>query len=118
MLSSFGTHGLSSFLKVVQTIHDLTRTVTYLTIRRVIQSWRERDLSGERVFFNPHLELAEHIGRHFESCRRTSPSFIMVVFVLSKWAEFNELTLHKNMYQEFLVRTQMFTCLSVNDPTK
>jgi hypothetical protein len=70
------------------------------------------------VFFNPHLELAEHIGRHFESCRRTSPIFIMVVFVLSKWAEFNELTLHKNMYQEFLSRTQMFTCLSVNDPTK
>jgi hypothetical protein len=33
-------------------------------------SFMEQDLSGEHVFINPPLELAEHIARHFESCRR------------------------------------------------
>jgi hypothetical protein len=34
----------------------------------------ERYLFGERVLINPPLELGEHIGNHFESCRRTSPN--------------------------------------------
>jgi hypothetical protein len=46
----------------------------------------ERDLSGERVFINPPWELAEHVGRHFESCRRTTPTSTMVVFALPKAA--------------------------------
>jgi hypothetical protein len=54
----------------------------------------ERDLSGERVFVNPPWELAEQIGQHFESCRRTSPTSTMVVFVLPKWAKFTQLTRH------------------------
>jgi hypothetical protein len=54
----------------------------------------ERDLSGERVFINPPRELAEHIGRHFESCRRTTPTYTTVMFVLPKWAKFNEPTRH------------------------
>jgi hypothetical protein len=75
----------------------------------------ERDVSGERVFVNPQWELAEHIGRHFESCRRTTP---MVVFVRPKWAKFNELTRQWKLYQEFPARTHMFTRQSLNDPTQ
>jgi hypothetical protein len=41
----------------------------------------ERDLSEELVFINPPWELAEHIGRHFESGRRTTPISTMPVFV-------------------------------------
>jgi hypothetical protein len=52
----------------------------------------ERDLSRERVFINPPWELVEHIGNHFESCRRTTPTSTMAVFVLPKWAKFDELT--------------------------
>jgi hypothetical protein len=52
----------------------------------------ESEFNGERVFLNPPWELAEHIGRNFESCRRTTPISTMVVFVLPKWAKFNELT--------------------------
>jgi hypothetical protein len=51
----------------------------------------ESDLSGER-------ELAEHMGRHFESCRRIGPTSTMVVLVLPKWAKFNELTRHWKFY--------------------
>jgi hypothetical protein len=42
----------------------------------------EGDLSGERVLFNPPKELAEQMARHFEACRRTSPTSTMVVFVI------------------------------------
>jgi hypothetical protein len=78
----------------------------------------ERDSSGERVFVNPTWELAEHIGRHFESCRRTAPTSTMVVFVLPKWAKFNGLTRHWKLYQEFQARTHMFTRHSLDDPTQ
>jgi hypothetical protein len=44
----------------------------------------ERDVSGERVFVNPPYELEKHMARHFESCRRTNPTTMMAVFVLSK----------------------------------
>jgi hypothetical protein len=54
----------------------------------------EKNLTGERVFINPPWELAEHIGRYFESCRRISPTSTMDVFVLFKWAKFNELIRH------------------------
>jgi hypothetical protein len=70
------------------------------------------------VFFNPPWEFAEHIGCHFESFRRTSPTSTMVVFILPKWAKFNELTRHKKLYREFPARSQLFTRESVNDPTK
>jgi hypothetical protein len=33
----------------------------------------ESDLIGERVSFNPPLELAKQMACHFESCTRTSP---------------------------------------------
>jgi hypothetical protein len=49
----------------------------------------ERDLLGERVFINPPGELAEQIGQHFESCRRTAPTYTMDAFVLPKWAKLN-----------------------------
>jgi hypothetical protein len=51
----------------------------------------ERDLSGERVFISSPWELAKHIGQHFESCRQTTPTSTMAVFVLPKWAKFNKL---------------------------
>jgi hypothetical protein len=54
----------------------------------------KRDLSGERMFINPPLELAKQIGHHFESCRRMAPTSTMVVFVIRKWAKFNEVTRH------------------------
>jgi hypothetical protein len=44
----------------------------------------ERDLPRKRVFINPPLELADQIGQHFESCRRTTPISTMAVFVLPK----------------------------------
>jgi hypothetical protein len=44
----------------------------------------ERELFGERVFINPPWELAEQIGHHFESCRRTTSTSTLVVFVLPK----------------------------------
>jgi hypothetical protein len=44
----------------------------------------KRDLSLERVFINPPWELDAHIGHHFESCRRTTLTSTMVVFVLPK----------------------------------
>jgi hypothetical protein len=56
--------------------------VTYLT------------MSGERVFINPPWELADQIGQHLESCRRTAPTTTMAVFDLPKWAKFNQLTKH------------------------
>jgi hypothetical protein len=68
----------------------------------------ERDLSRERVFSNPPWELAEQIGQYFENCRRTSPTSIMAVFVLPKWAKFNQLTKHLKLYHEFSARTQLF----------
>jgi hypothetical protein len=42
----------------------------------------ERDLSRERVFVKPPWELAEQIGRDFESCRRTGPTSVMAFFIL------------------------------------
>jgi hypothetical protein len=49
----------------------------------------ERDFSGERVFINSPLELAEQIGHHYESGRRTYPASTMPVFVLPKWDNIN-----------------------------
>jgi hypothetical protein len=40
----------------------------------------------------------------------------MVVFVLPKWAKFNELTRHWKLYQEFPARTQLFTRMSPENP--
>jgi hypothetical protein len=54
----------------------------------------ERDLLGERMFINPPCELAEQIGQHFETCRRTSPTSTMAAFVLPKWEKLNQLTKH------------------------
>jgi hypothetical protein len=68
-----------------------------------------RELSGERVFVSPPWELAEQICRHFESCRRTTPTSTMVIFALPKWANLNELIRHSKLYQEFLARTQLLT---------
>jgi hypothetical protein len=45
----------------------------------------ERDLSVERVFIHPTWELVEHVGQHFKSCRRTTPTPTMdVLFYLSE----------------------------------
>jgi hypothetical protein len=87
--------------------------VTHLIVRRF---WR--DLIGERVFINPPWELAEQIGRHFENCRRTTPTSTMNVLVLPKWAKFNELTRHWKLYQEFPARTQLLTRQSPDDRTR
>jgi hypothetical protein len=46
----------------------------------------ERVLSGEQVFSNPHRESTEKMARHFESCRRTTPTSTMSMFVLPKGA--------------------------------
>jgi hypothetical protein len=78
-------------------------------------SIRERDLSGERVFINPPRELHEHIGQHFESCRRRAPTSTMAVFVMPKWAKFNQLTKHWKLYQEFLARKELFTRQSMEN---
>jgi hypothetical protein len=78
----------------------------------------ERDFNGERVFINLPSELAEHIGRHFESYRRTTPTSTMDVFVFHKWAKFNELTRNWKLYQEFPTRTQLFTRQALDDPTQ
>jgi hypothetical protein len=75
----------------------------------------ERDLSRERVFINPPWELVEQIRRHFESCRRTTPTSTMVVFVLPKWAKFNELIRYRKLYQCFPARTQLFTRQSLEN---
>jgi hypothetical protein len=58
------------------------------------------------------------MGRHFENCRRTCPTSTIYVFVLPKWAKFNELTQHWNLYQEFPARTYMFTRKALEDPTQ
>jgi hypothetical protein len=91
--------------------------VTYLTIRRVTR-FLERDLSRERVFINPPWELVDQIGQHFESCRRTAPTSTMAVFVLPKWAKFNQLAKYWKLHQEFPARTQLFTRQSLENPTK
>jgi hypothetical protein len=41
----------------------------------------------------------------------------MAVFVPPKWANFNDLTRHWKLYQEFLRNTQWFSCQFVDDPT-
>jgi hypothetical protein len=51
------------------------------------------------VLINPPWELVEHIARHFESCRQIAPTSTMIVFVLPKWAKFNELTRLWKLYQ-------------------
>jgi hypothetical protein len=76
------------------------------------------DLFGERVFINPPWELAEQIGHHFKSCRRTAPTSTIAVFVLPKWDKFNELTRQWKLYQEFPPRTQLFTGLSMDNLTQ
>jgi hypothetical protein len=78
----------------------------------------ERDFLGERVFINPPWELAYQIRQHFESDRRTAPTSTMAVFVLPKWAKFNQLTKHWKLYQEFPARTQLFTRQSLENPTQ
>jgi hypothetical protein len=78
----------------------------------------ERDLSGERVFINPPRELAEQIGLHFESCRRTAPTSTMAVFVLPKWAKFTQLTEQWKLYKEFPARTHLFTRQSLENPAR
>jgi hypothetical protein len=62
--------------------------------------------------------MAEHIGQHFESCRRTAPTSTMVVSVLPKWAKFNQLNKHWKLYQEFPARTQLFTRLLLENPAQ
>jgi hypothetical protein len=42
----------------------------------------------------------------------------MVVFVLPKWAKFNELTRQWKLYQEFPARTQLFIRQSLENPTQ
>jgi hypothetical protein len=42
----------------------------------------------------------------------------MAVFVLPKWAEFNQLTKHWKLYQEFPARTQLFTRQSLENPAQ
>jgi hypothetical protein len=42
----------------------------------------------------------------------------MTVFVLPKWAKFNQLTKHWKFYQEFPARTQLFTRKSVENPVE
>jgi hypothetical protein len=79
----------------------------------------ERDLCGERVFNYPPWEIAKHVGRHFESCRRTYPTSTMVVNVLPKWAKFiDELTQHRKLYQEFSARTHLLTRQSLENRTQ
>jgi hypothetical protein len=53
-----------------------------------------------------------------EICRRTTLASTMVVFVLPKWAEFDTLTSHWNLFHDFPERTPLFTRLYVDDPTK
>jgi hypothetical protein len=53
---------------------------------------------------NPPWELVERIAQHFEDCRRTSPTSTMAVFVLPKWAKFNQLTKHWKLCQKFLTK--------------
>jgi hypothetical protein len=70
------------------------------------------------VFYNPLWELDEQIARHFESCRRTSPTTTMDAFVLVEWAEFNEVTRHWELYHELLVKIYLFTRQLVDALTK
>jgi hypothetical protein len=62
--------------------------------------------------------MAEQIPRHFERCKRTSPTSTMVVFLLPKWAKFKELSRHWNSYREFSTMTHLLTRQSMDDPTK
>jgi hypothetical protein len=78
----------------------------------------EKDLSRERVLINPPYELAEQIGRHFESFRRTNPTSTMAVLVLPKWAKFNELTRHHKIYEDFQSNTPLFTRETLDDSTQ
>jgi hypothetical protein len=61
-----------------------------------------------------------HLGMacHFKSCRRIAPATTMVVIVLPKWARFNTTTSQWKLYQEFHARMQLFTRMSVADPTQ
>jgi hypothetical protein len=42
----------------------------------------------------------------------------MAVFVLPKWAQFTQVTKNWKLYQEFPARTQLFTRLSLENPTQ
>jgi hypothetical protein len=42
----------------------------------------------------------------------------MVVFVLPKWAMFNEITRHSKLYQELPAMTQLLTRYSLDNPTQ
>jgi hypothetical protein len=70
------------------------------------------------VFINPPWELADQIGQNFESCRRTAPTSTTAVFVLPKWAKFNQLTKQWKLYHGFPARTQHFTRHSLENPTQ
>jgi hypothetical protein len=58
----------------------------------------ERDMGGERVFFNPHWELAKQMASHVDNCRRTTPAMAMAALVLPKWAKFNTITRQLKLY--------------------
>jgi hypothetical protein len=63
-------------------------------------------------------DSAERMACHFESCRRITSTFTMALFVLHKWAKFNDITRHYKKYQEFHARTLSFSRQSVNDLTQ
>jgi hypothetical protein len=48
----------------------------------------------------------------------STPTYTTAVFVLPKWAKFNELTRHWKLYQEFRAKTQLFTRQSLDDSTR
>jgi hypothetical protein len=78
----------------------------------------ERNFNGERVFSNPPWVLVGHVACLFECCRRTTPTSIMAMFVLPRWAKFNDKTRHCKLYHEFLGSAQPFTRQSINDPAQ
>jgi hypothetical protein len=76
------------------------------------------DFSEKRVLFNPSWELAEYIPRRFESCRRTTPTSTLTLFVLPKQAKFDNHTQQLKPYQLSLASSQLFIRQSVDDSTK
>jgi hypothetical protein len=47
-----------------------------------------------RVELQPSLGVGKKMARHFENCRRTSPTSTMALLVIPKWAKFDDLTQH------------------------
>jgi hypothetical protein len=67
-----------------------------------------RDLFGERIFINPPpWELADEIGQHFETCRRTALQSTIAIFVLPKWAKFKRLIANWKWYEKFSTRVHL-----------